>query len=52
MAETWLPSLRTQTPQEGFELAAKLARIGVKLTQPSPKFATSSAPLMSTTPPS
>lgn len=35
MAETWLPSLRTATPQEGFELAAKLARLGVKLTQPS-----------------
>lgn len=35
MAETWLPSLRTATPQEGFELAAKLARVGVKLTQPS-----------------
>lgn len=35
MADTWLPSLRTATPQEGFELAAKLARVGVKLTQPS-----------------
>jgi hypothetical protein len=35
MAETWLPSLKTATPQEGFELAAKLARLGVKLTQPS-----------------
>ncbi|HMM63557.1 MAG: hexameric tyrosine-coordinated heme protein [Mesorhizobium sp.] len=35
MAETWLPSLKTATPQEGFELATKLARIGVKLTQPS-----------------
>ena len=35
MAENWLPSLRTATPQEGFELATKLARIGVKLTQPS-----------------
>lgn len=35
MAETWLPSLRTANPQEGFELAAKLARVGVKLTQPS-----------------
>jgi hypothetical protein len=35
MAETWLPSLRTAGPQEGFELATKLARIGVKLTQPS-----------------
>ncbi|MDT9599914.1 hexameric tyrosine-coordinated heme protein [Sphingosinicella rhizophila] len=35
MAESWLPSLITATPQEGFELAAKLARLGVKLTQPS-----------------
>ncbi|MGB3537935.1 MAG: hexameric tyrosine-coordinated heme protein [Mesorhizobium sp.] len=35
MADTWLPSLKTATPQEGFELASKLARIGVKLTQPS-----------------
>ncbi|MGP2490665.1 hexameric tyrosine-coordinated heme protein [Mesorhizobium sp. PUT5] len=35
MAETWLASLRTATPQEGFELAAKLARVGVKVTQPS-----------------
>lgn len=35
MAETWLPSLKTATPQEGFELASKLARVGVKLTQPS-----------------
>ena len=35
MAETWFPSLRTATPQEGFELAAKLARVGVKMTQPS-----------------
>lgn len=35
MAETWLPSLQTATPQEGFELATKLARVGVKATQPS-----------------
>lgn len=35
MTETWLPTLQTATPQEGFELAAKLARLGVKLTQPS-----------------
>jgi len=35
MVETWLPSLKTAGPQEGFELAAKLARLGVKLTQPS-----------------
>lgn len=35
MAGNWLPSLKTANPQEGFELAAKLARLGVKLTQPS-----------------
>ncbi len=35
MAETWLPTLKTATPQEGFDLATKLARIGVKVTQPS-----------------
>ncbi|HZV57115.1 MAG TPA: hexameric tyrosine-coordinated heme protein [Sphingobium sp.] len=35
MADVWLPSLKTATPQEGFDLAAKLARVGVKLTQPS-----------------
>ncbi len=32
--ETWLSSLKTSTPQEGFELAIKLARMGVKYTQP------------------
>ncbi len=35
MSENWLPSLKTATPQEGFELATKLARVGVKVTQPS-----------------
>lgn len=35
MAESWLPTLKTATPQEGFELATRLARLGVKLTQPS-----------------
>jgi len=34
-AESWLPSLTTDTPQAGFNLAVKLARMGVKLTQPS-----------------
>lgn len=31
---TWLPSLITATPAEGYELAVKLARYAVKLTQP------------------
>lgn len=35
MTETWLPSLITPTPQAGYELAIKLARMGVKFTQPS-----------------
>lgn len=32
--EVWLKSLITKTPQEGFELAIKLSRMGVKSTQP------------------
>ena len=34
MADTWLTSLITATPQEGFELAITLGRRGVKYTQP------------------
>ena len=34
MSDTWLPSLQTATPQEGFELAITLSRRGVKYTQP------------------
>ncbi|MCC7320429.1 MAG: hexameric tyrosine-coordinated heme protein [Rubellimicrobium sp.] len=30
----WLPSLITSTPQEGSDLAVKLSRVAVKLTQP------------------
>ena len=33
--DTWLSSLQTATAQEGFELALKLSRMGVKYTQPS-----------------
>jgi hypothetical protein len=32
--ETWLKTLQTETPQEGFELAIKLSRMAVKYTQP------------------
>lgn len=32
---TWLPSLLTDTPEKGFELAITLARKGVGYTQPS-----------------
>ena len=35
MADTWLSSLITKTPQEGYELAIKMSRMGVKYTQPS-----------------
>jgi hypothetical protein len=31
---TWLPSLKTGTPEEGYALAVKMARVAVKLTQP------------------
>ena len=30
----WLTTLKTATPQEGYDLAVKLARVAVKLTQP------------------
>lgn len=33
--ENWLPSLKTDNAQQGFELAIKLARMGVKYTQQS-----------------
>lgn len=35
MSEQWLTSLLTATPQEGYELAIKLSRMGIKYTQPS-----------------
>lgn len=31
---TWLPSLITDTPEEGYDLAIKLSRMAVKKTQP------------------
>ncbi len=33
--KNWLISLKTNTPQEGFELAIKLSQKGVEYTQPS-----------------
>ncbi|MGI6039311.1 MAG: hexameric tyrosine-coordinated heme protein [Eubacteriales bacterium] len=33
--DKWLTSLKTNTPQEGFELAIKLSQMGVQYTQPS-----------------
>lgn len=35
MSDIWLSSLITKTPQEGFDLATKMSRVGVKVTQPS-----------------
>jgi len=35
MSDPWLGGLQTETAQEGYELAIKLARMGVKYTQPS-----------------
>lgn len=35
MSEQWLTSLITDNAQEGYELAIKLSRMGVKYTQPS-----------------
>ncbi|MBK8775663.1 MAG: hexameric tyrosine-coordinated heme protein [Chitinophagaceae bacterium] len=34
MMDTWLNTLITATPQEGYELAITLSRRGVKYTQP------------------
>ncbi len=34
MADQWLPSLITSTPQEGYDLAVKMSRVAIKLTQP------------------
>ena len=35
MTDQWLSTLITDTPQSGYELAVKLSRMGVKLTQPA-----------------
>jgi hypothetical protein len=31
---SWLPTLRTETPEAGYELAVKMARVAIKMTQP------------------
>ncbi|MDY0022522.1 hexameric tyrosine-coordinated heme protein [Arenimonas caeni] len=36
MTDTWLETLITETPQQGFELAITLSRRGVRYTQPDP----------------
>jgi hypothetical protein len=35
VSDTWLPSLLTNDPEAGFQLAVKLSRVGVNVTQPS-----------------
>lgn len=35
MSDIWLTTLKTETPQAGWELAIKLSRMSVKVTQPS-----------------
>lgn len=30
----WLTTLMTPTPQEGYDLAVKMARVAIKMTQP------------------
>lgn len=37
MFDSWLPSLITSTPEEGFQLAITLSRRGVKFTQSDPE---------------
>ncbi|MGB5871319.1 MAG: hexameric tyrosine-coordinated heme protein [Albidovulum sp.] len=37
MSDLWLASLITQTPQEGYDLAVKMSRVAVKMTQPDPE---------------
>jgi len=34
MTDAWLPTLMTDSPEAGFELALKLSRLGVRFTQP------------------
>lgn len=35
MSDQWLESLITENAQDGYELAIKLSRMGIKYTQPS-----------------
>lgn len=36
MSEKWLPTLITEDAQSGYELAVKLSRMAIKMTQPDP----------------
>ncbi|MGB4099614.1 MAG: hexameric tyrosine-coordinated heme protein [bacterium] len=48
MADIWLTTLITKTPQEGFELAITLSRRGVKYTQPDVEVLKKLRPVYST----
>lgn len=48
--DTWLKSLKTDTAQEGFELAITLARKGVAYTQPSAEIREKLRPIYSEDP--
>lgn len=48
--DTWLTDLKTNTPQEGFELAIKLSQMGVVYTQPSEAIRQKLRPKYSTNP--
>ena len=37
----WPHALKTETPQEGYELAVKIARVAIKMTQPDKRRAIS-----------
>ncbi len=43
--ETWLPSLITETPEEGYNLAVTLARKAVGMIQPDPEVKKRSRPM-------
>lgn len=45
MTEQWLGSLITDNAQQGYELAIKLSRMGVKYTQPSDEARTKLRPV-------
>lgn len=48
MADQWLPTLITDTPEDGFQLAITLSRRGVKFTQPDTEVLHSLRPEYST----
>lgn len=48
--ETWLPSLITETPEEGYDLAVTLARKAVGMIQPDPEIKKRLRPIYSENP--